>query len=188
MSILDSILRVVDARIAKLDTHALYEGEVVKQTSDGLLEVKLDDDRFGDGFQHLEIAFGIPGVTVEVPKGTRVAVGFHDGKRDMPIVRHWLSGRPRIVRLGVSELVRIESDEDMELDAENEVTVGASATKTSLGPSPRLFAARFSDAVVCGGFGGTIVGGSSKVEVGGALLPSLPRFAPGFSLPLRAVR
>lgn len=102
MSILDSILRAVDARIAKLDTHALYEGTVIKQTSDGLLEVKLDDSRFGPGFQHLSIAFGIPGVTVEVPKGTRVAVGFHDGKRDKPIVRHWLDGDATVLTINAT--------------------------------------------------------------------------------------
>jgi hypothetical protein len=106
VSILDKILRAVDARIAKLDTHALYEGTVIKQTSDGLLEVKLDDSRFGPGFQHLEIAFGIPGVEVTVAKGMRVAVGFFDGKRDKPIVRHWLSGTPIEVTLDASTTIK----------------------------------------------------------------------------------
>lgn len=139
MSILDSILRVIDSRLAKLDTHALYEGTVVKQTGDGLLEVKLDTDRFGDtGMQHLEIAFGVPGITVEVEKGTRVAVGFHDGKRDMPIVRHWLSGTPVNVTLNVSGTLK-------------------------LGEGALQGVARMGDPVQAGPFIGTITAASTKV-------------------------
>jgi len=141
MSMLDSILRVVNARIAKLDTHALYGGTVVKQTSDGLLEVKMDDDRFGEGFQHLEIAYGLPGITADIPKGTRVGVGFLDGKRNQPIVRHWLDG-----------------------DGTN-VTINVTGT-LKLGPTPRLASARQTDAVQAGPFTGAITGGSTKVTVG----------------------
>lgn len=110
MSVLDSILRVVNARLARLDTYALYEGTVVRQADDGGLEVKLDDDRFGAGPTHLPIAFGIPGVTVAVPKGVRVAVGFHDGKRDKPIVRHWLDGDAENVTINVTGTLKFGRD------------------------------------------------------------------------------
>ena len=151
MSILDAVLRVIDARTAGLDTHALYEGTVVKQTSDGLLEVKLDDTRFGaTGMQHLEIAFGIPGVEVEVAKGTRVAVGFHDGRRDKPTVRHWLSGTPTVTHINAS----------------SGLYLGESALETALGPAPRLGVARVTDLVVVGGFQGAITTSSLTVKAG----------------------
>ena len=158
MSILDKILRAVDARIAKLDAHALYEGTVIKQTGDGLLEVKLDDSRFGPGFQHLEIAFGVPGVDVKVAKGMRVAVGFLDGKRDKPIVRHWLSGTPIEVTL--------EAATSVTLNAATSISIGSGSLSTTLGPAPQLGVARMTDAVTVAGLAGAIVGGSLRVKAG----------------------
>jgi hypothetical protein len=150
MGILESILKIVDARIAKLDTHALYEGVVIKQTSAGLLEVKLDDSRFGPGFQHLEIAFGLPGVVeVEVPKGTRVAVGFLEGKRDKPIVRHWISGTPLKIELKATQSITITSPVLVEL-----------------GEEPRMGVARMGDPVQAGPWPGTITSASLRVRAG----------------------
>jgi len=112
MSILDTIKEIASQALGHVDTLALYEGTVEQQRSDGTLDVKLDDDRFGPGVTALDMVFGVPGLTAEVPKGTRVAVGFHGGRRDLPVVRHYLSGTPITVTI----------------DASTTILLGASAT------------------------------------------------------------
>lgn len=132
---------IAKVALKSVDTHALYEGTVVKQVGD-LLEVNLDDQRFGKGITHLPIATGIPGATMTVPKGTRVAVGFHDWKRDKPYVRHFLSGTPLT----------------LSFDATTTITLGNDATA--------MFAARIGDTIQAGPFPGVITSASTKVKIG----------------------
>jgi hypothetical protein len=56
--------------------------------------------------------------------------------------------------------------DDLYLDADDTVTLGASATMTHIGPTSRKASARKDDTVVVGGFTGTITTGSSKVDCG----------------------
>ncbi len=105
MSILDTIKEVAAQALGFVDTYALYEGTVEQQRADGTLDVKLDDDRFGPGVTEVDMVFGLPGVSATVPKGTRVAVGFHEGRRDKLSVRHYLGGTPITVIIDASATV-----------------------------------------------------------------------------------
>lgn len=144
------VREVAAALFAHIDTLALYEGTVVSQADDGSIDVRLDDDRFGPGWSKITIAWGLPGLTAKVSKGTRVAVGFHGGKRSLPVVRHWLSEateKPIEIKLETTSKVEIKAPSIMLADGV-------------------LGVARQTDPVICGPFAGTITQGSAKVKAG----------------------
>lgn len=144
------VREVAAALFAHIDTLSLYEGTVVSQSADGSLDVSLDDDRFGPGWSQITIVWGLPGLTAKVPKGTRVAVGFHGGKRSKPVVRHWLSA---------------PTEKPIEIELETSAKVSIKAPSVVLADGV-LGAARQTDPVLCGPFSGTIVQGSAKVMAG----------------------
>lgn len=144
------VREVAAALFAHIDTLALYEGTVVSQADDGSLDVRLDDDRFGPGWSQITIAWGLPGLTAKVSKGTRVAVGFHGGKRSKPVVRHWLSEA---------------TEKPIEILLETTAKVELKAPSVVLAEGV-LGVARQTDPVVCGPFAGTITAGSTKVKAG----------------------
>lgn len=144
------IREVAAALFANIDTLALYEGTVVSQADDGSIDVRLDDDRFGPGWSKITIAWGLPGLSAKVPKGTRVAVGFHEGKRSKPVVRHWLSEAT-------------EKPIEIKLETTSKVEIKAPSVILAEGV---LGVARVTDDVVSGPFAGKIVKGSAKVKAG----------------------
>lgn len=144
------VREVAAALFAHIDTLALYEGTVVSQADDGSIDVRLDDDRFGPGLSKIDISWGLPGLSAKVPKGTRVAVGFHEFKRSKPVVRHWLS---------------VATEKPIEILLETTAKVEIKSPNIVLADGV-LGIARQSDPVVCGPFAGTITQGSMKVQAG----------------------
>ena len=104
-----SIREVVLEEQGPVDTLACYEGEVAGQSGD-LLDVKLDDPRFGPGVSKIPYRTGIPGASVTVPTGTRVAVGFENGRRDCPVVRYFAAGTPLTIEIDASTSVTITAE------------------------------------------------------------------------------
>lgn len=99
-----AIQDVINALIGrKLDALALYPARVVQQTGN-FVEVVADDARL-PGMPPLPIYSGTPGVTAEVPEGTRVLIGFTSGDLSKPFVAMWESISPK------PEKVVVDADE-----------------------------------------------------------------------------
>lgn len=77
----------------QIDYAKSWPSVVVSQSVDGTLEVVPDDERIrGLGLTRLPIRHGLPGVTVKVPKGTRVRVFFDGADPKRPYAALWDSG------------------------------------------------------------------------------------------------
>lgn len=141
---------MVDEKARRMDYLAMYPGSVVKwQRSGGVdkLDVRMDDQRFGPGLTSIPLRTGIPGVLVEVPKGSRVLVGFENGSPSAPVAHLWQA----------SQAINLE------IETTGTVTIKA-ATAIELGAAATLGVARQTDTVQAGPFAGTITGGSLKVQ------------------------
>jgi hypothetical protein len=72
----------------------MYTAAVVRQAADGTLDLLPDDDRLrSQGLQAVPIRHGLPGVTVEVPAGERVLLGFDSGRPEAPYAALWHAGQ-----------------------------------------------------------------------------------------------
>lgn len=91
-SITTSLRRLVEAFVGRrLDHLALYPAVVVQQRSDGTLDLSPEDPRV-PSCQGVPIRLGIPGVTVTVPSGGRVLLGYANGDPSRPYASLWESG------------------------------------------------------------------------------------------------
>lgn len=82
----------IERALQRVDYYALYTAKVVKQNTNGTLELQPEDARFQallPGLTSVPIRYGIPGVKVEIPAGGRVAVGFEGGNPQFPVVVFW---------------------------------------------------------------------------------------------------
>jgi hypothetical protein len=79
----------------------LYTAQVVRQAADGTLDLLPDDDRLrAQGRQAIPIRHGLPGVTVEVPAGERVLLGFDAGDPSKPYAALWHEGQATKIVFG----------------------------------------------------------------------------------------
>lgn len=73
--------------------HRLYPSTVEGQASDGSLDLLPDDESIrGNGLSAVPIWHGLPGVTVRVPNGERVLLGFRNGDPTQPYAALWEPG------------------------------------------------------------------------------------------------
>lgn len=84
-----SLAGFVKTVMNRVDYLALYPGKVVLQNGDGTLQVQPDDARLPRAMDNLAIRYGLPGATVQVSGGTRVLVGFSNGRPDQPFAALW---------------------------------------------------------------------------------------------------
>ena len=95
-----------------------YTATVIRQAADGTLDLMPDDLRLqSSGLQGVPIRHGLPGVTVEVPAGERVLLGFDSGDPAKPYAALWHEGQVTRVRIGGSEPVALASLVSARLDA-----------------------------------------------------------------------
>lgn len=88
VSVLRRLIEAVVGR--RIDYSQSYPARVIRQTSDGLLEVIPDSPRIrGAGLTRLPIRLGLPGTRVEVAKGARVRVHFDEGDPSKPFAALW---------------------------------------------------------------------------------------------------
>lgn len=86
------IQRTLGAKIInRIDYLALYPCRVIKQNSDGTLDLIADDPRVGAPTL-VPIRYGVPGIKATVPVGSRCYLGFGGGDPSKPIVVDWESG------------------------------------------------------------------------------------------------
>lgn len=176
-----SSLERIIADAAPIDLAACYEGTVVQQRADGTFDVKVDDERFGEGLVGIPYDLGLPGVSCTCPKGARVVVGFHNS-RELPYVRHFLSGMPLTLKFEANSKVTVESAGDVDVSAVGnvnaktttgdvtvEASLGSATVKAGVsvtvdapvikhGPAAVLGVARQGDAVQAGPYAGNIIG------------------------------
>ena len=136
MPTVDRLRRAIEAVVEsvlrpRIDYLSMYPSVVVAQDVAGLLEILPDDERFrGQGLTGIAIRHGLPGVTVEVPAGTRLQLGFDAGDPARPYAALWDSG-------GATKIV-INTTGDIELgDAFSSVLRdGEIVTITGVQPGP----------------------------------------------------
>ena len=74
----------------KIDYMRMYPSRVVKQTSDGTLEIIPDAEKMrGTGLTRVPIRHGIPGLRVQVPAGGKVLLFFENGDPKAPAIALW---------------------------------------------------------------------------------------------------
>jgi len=96
----------------------LYSAKVIRQAADGTLDLLPDDLRLqSSGLQGVPIRHGLPGVTVEVPAGETVLLGFDSGDPARPYAALWHAGQVTKVRIGGTEAVALASLVSARLDA-----------------------------------------------------------------------
>ncbi len=91
-SALDHLRRIVEGFVgARLDYLALYPCTVVAQRADKTLDLQPDDSRVPP-CAGVPIRHGLPGVTVTVPAGGRVLLGYAGGNPALPYASLWETG------------------------------------------------------------------------------------------------
>lgn len=89
---LDALRAIVDRWVGpRLDRLALYPCTVVAQRSSGGLDLQPDSPRVPP-CADVPIRHGLPGVSVTVPAGGRVLLGYAGGNPDLPYACLWESG------------------------------------------------------------------------------------------------
>jgi hypothetical protein len=79
----------------------LYSAQVVRQAADGTLDLMPADDRLrAQGLQAIPIRHGLPGVTVEVPAGEFIQLGFDGGDPSKPYASLWHAGQATKIVFG----------------------------------------------------------------------------------------
>lgn len=118
----------VDTRI---DLGYAYPAKVIKQASDGTLELLCDDAIMrGTGLKRVPIRHGIPGVVVTVPPGGKVLLMFEGGDQKRPIAVLWPDGSSvNQVQITTGTLKVVG---DLEVSGEVTARSGNPATKVTL--------------------------------------------------------
>lgn len=89
---LDALRAIVEGLVGpRLDHLALYPCTVVAQRASGGLDLQPDDARVPP-CADVPIRHGLPGVTVTVPAGGRVLLGYAGGNPALPYATLWESG------------------------------------------------------------------------------------------------
>lgn len=77
--------KVRNCRNTKIAYARHYPATVISQRGDGTLELKPEHPAIaGTGLDKIPLWVGVPGLTVELAAGTRVLVGFHEGRPSKP--------------------------------------------------------------------------------------------------------
>lgn len=129
---LEAVIRWVMRDTIYLGT---YTAEVASQAADGTLDLLPDDDRLkAEGLQGVPIRHGLPGVTVAVPAGERVLLGFDGGDPDKPFAALWHEGQVTAVNVGGTDKVAMAPLVNERIDALQQA-FDAHIHPTSMGPS-----------------------------------------------------
>lgn len=88
-----ALAELVERVMRRVDYFRLTPARVVRQASDGTLELIPDDGSGLPGLVGVPIRHGLPGVTgVSVASGARVRVGFEGGDPRLPYAALWDAG------------------------------------------------------------------------------------------------
>lgn len=90
----EDIAAFVDQQVSnRIDYSRLYPCRVLKQSTDGTLELLPDSEKLrGNGLTRVPIRHGIPGLHVNVPAGGKVLLFFESGDPKLPACALWPDG------------------------------------------------------------------------------------------------
>jgi hypothetical protein len=89
------------AAIPDLDYRVLYPCTILKDHGGNKFDVRCDDERLGNLVRIRLLPFA-PGAVLRVPKNTRGAIGFLEGKPSQPALMLWERGSSTRITLGQS--------------------------------------------------------------------------------------
>lgn len=87
------------ASVPRLDYFTLYAAKVITQ-SDDLFDLLPDDPRI-PSMGGVPIRHGLPGVTIKVPPGSTVLVGWENGDPSRPYCALWQGGEGNVTRITI---------------------------------------------------------------------------------------
>lgn len=106
----------VEAALPGVNFQALYTCTVVAQNSDGTLELMPKSGSLpANGYKHIPIRYGVPGVKITVQAGAQVLLGWENGDPSVPYAALWVTG-------AAGDL------QDLTIDAAGNITIGQGAT------------------------------------------------------------
>jgi hypothetical protein len=159
---LDYLRRIVEGFVgARLDHLALYPATVVAQRADGTLDLQPDGARVPP-CAGVPIRHGLPGITVTVPAGGRVLLGYAGGNPDLPYASLWESGS--VTTITVNSGTRKAARDGENVAASAEMTAWIAAVSALLN-APGVPVVGAPGAVTPPTTLGTVDGGASEVLV-----------------------
>lgn len=131
---LDALRAIVEGLVGpRLDHLALYPCTVIAQRADGTLDLQPDAARV-PACAGVPIRHGLPGVTVTVPAGGRVLLGYAGGNPDLPFAALWEPGTVTAITVNGGTAKAARDGEDVM----SSTTMGAwiTAVSTATGATP----------------------------------------------------
>lgn len=92
-SLQSSLRKALGSQRNDTDYTKRWRCRVTRQNSNGTVDVLIDDERMrARGVGQCRVRVGLPGTTLEVPKGARCLVGWDDADPALPYASDWESG------------------------------------------------------------------------------------------------
>lgn|GEM_PF-6259250 len=88
------------ASVPRLDYYARYSGRVVRQPSPGSLDVQPDDPRI-PSMGGVPLKNGIRGLTMDVPPGSSVMIGWENADPARPYCESWAGGETDTISITI---------------------------------------------------------------------------------------
>lgn len=128
--ILEGFARLVDSLTWRIDYLALYPCRVVAQRADGTLDLHAEDARLGS-------PAAVPyrtllGVSLEVPAGSRILLGFEGGDPSRPVALLWELGTATTVKINGGSVGVARLGDDVTRSAALQTWMAAVTTATGV--------------------------------------------------------
>lgn len=94
-----ALFALFKASVPRLDYYTTYSAKVVIQSGD-LFDLQPDDARIPP-MGGIPIRHGLPGVTIRIPPGSTVLVGWENGDPSRPFCALWQGGEGNVTRITI---------------------------------------------------------------------------------------
>lgn len=132
--ILDGLARLVAHLTRRVDHLALYPCAVVAQRADGTLDLRAEDERLGSP---ASIPYRtLRGLSVTVPAGARVLLGFEGGDPARPVALLWELGDVTTLRVNNGDVKVARDGDDVSASAAMTAWMLAVNARLAGGPTP----------------------------------------------------
>jgi len=95
-----ALFALFKSSVPRLDYFAHYSGKVISQPNPGLLDVQPDDARL-PSMGGIPIRNGIRGLTMDVPPGSTVMIGWENADPSRPYCESWGGGEADTIRITI---------------------------------------------------------------------------------------
>lgn len=134
----DAVKEVIEAFVGRrLDLLAFYPAVVVRQNSDGTLDVRCEESKLGD-IARAPIRYPLPGIKATVQPQTTVFVGFEQADKARPYVRFSGAGVTIKLEIDANEIV-FNGGTKQVARVDDAVAVGTLSGSVAAAPGPVLF-------------------------------------------------